>query len=210
MKNRWFSLICPVPIRSERTEAIAPHPSCSRSHSGVTSAGRMTGLLRGRERALRVVVGLAALGLLDQRRGRLEALAVALGQLAGARDEPGQPALVAVDVLEHAAGPAREPDAHDRADVGVGDRLDDALVEALDRLDGLDEEHALFEVDERPVEVVAPERVLQARPQPGALAVLAVLVEAGAGQAPAAVELVEHAVDDLRRRVLLERDALGL
>src|SRR3954454_11721339 len=190
MKNRWFSLICPVPIRSERTEAIAPHPSCSRSHSGVTSAGRMTGLLRGRERALRVVVGLAALGLLDQRRGRLEALAVALGQLARPGDEARQPALVAVDVLEHAAGPAREPDAHDRPDVGVGHRLDDALVEALDRLDGLDEEHALLEVGERHVEVLTAEGVAQALPQPGALAVL-VLVEPGALQAARAAELVE-------------------
>src|SRR3954449_1041621 len=165
MNKRWFSLICPVPIRSERTEAIAPHPSCSRSHSGVTSAGRIATSSRSRERALLVVVGLAALGLLDQRRGRLEALAVALGQLARPRDEAGEAPVVSVDVLEHAAGPAREPDAHDRPDVGVGHRLDDALVEALDGLDGLDEEHALLEVGERDVEVGTAEGVAQALPQ---------------------------------------------
>src|SRR5436305_8271706 len=186
MSSRWLSLICPVPIRSERTEAIAPHPSCSCSHPGVTSAGRIA-LRGGGQRALLVVVGLAALGLLDQRGGRLEALAVALGQLAGARDEPREAAFVAVDVLQHAARPAREPDAHDRSDVGVGHRLDDALAEALDRLDRLDEQHALLEVLEGDVEVGAPEGVLQALPQPGALAV-GVLVEAGAGQAAAAVE----------------------
>src|SRR3954447_8494400 len=193
MKNRWFSLICPVPIRSERTEAIAPHPSCSRSHSGVTSAGRMTGLLRGRERALRVVVGLAALGLLDQRRGRLEALAVALGQLARPGDEPGDPALVTVDVLEHAPGPAGEADAHDRADVGVGDRLDDALVEALDRLDGLDEQHPLLEVPQRDPRRVLDrrERLAQAGPQPRAPAVR-VLVEPLALELAGALVLVEH------------------
>src|SRR5829696_5606035 len=54
------------------------------------------------------------LGALDQRGGRGEALAVLLGELLGALDEAGEAAFVAVDVLEDASGPAREPDAHDR------------------------------------------------------------------------------------------------
>src|SRR4051794_8846023 len=86
-----------------------------------------------------VLVGLAALGTGDQRRRRLEALAVAPGELAGPRGEAGDPALVAIDVREPPAAPSREADAQDGADVAVGDRLDDALVEALDRLDGLGE-----------------------------------------------------------------------
>src|SRR5690606_35073159 len=138
-----------------------------------------------RDRLL-VEVELAALGLLHQRRRRLEAVAVALGALARAGDERLRAGavdgvLVAVDVLEHAARPAGEADAEDRADVRVRDRLDDALVEALHRLDRLDEQHPLLEVLERDVEVVAAEGLLQPRPQPLALAVL-VVVEARAGE----------------------------
>src|SRR5205823_5327954 len=109
-------------------------------------------------------------------------------------------AVVAVDVLEHSTGPAREADAEDRADVRVGHRLDHALVEALDRLDRLDEQHALLQVFERDVELAAAERLGEARPEPRALAIL-VLIEAGALQAARPVELVEHAVDHGLRRM---------
>src|SRR5438045_4106510 len=71
------------------------------------------------------------------------------GELPRAGYEAGDAALVAVDVLEGAAAPARETDAEDRADVPVGDRLDHALVEALDRLDRLGEQHPLLEVAQR-------------------------------------------------------------
>src|SRR5204863_7623277 len=101
---------------------------------------------------------LAAVRLLDERGRRLEALAVTLGQLARSGHEAGRAALVAVDVLEHSAGPAGEADAEDRADVGVGNRLDHALVEALDRLDRLDEQHPLLQVIEWGLDVVAAER----------------------------------------------------
>src|SRR5687767_1502047 len=113
--------------------------------------------------------------------GRGEAVAVGLGQLAGAGDEALDTALVAVDVLQDAAGPAGEADTHDRADIGVGDGLDDALVDALDRLEGLDEEHALLQVLEvdRGGILDRRERVAQARPEPRLLAVR-VLVEPGA------------------------------
>src|SRR5690606_13940845 len=60
---------------------------------------------------------LAVLRLLHQQRRRGEAVAVAFGQLARPGHEAGQAALVAVDVLQHAAGPAGEADAEDGADV---------------------------------------------------------------------------------------------
>src|SRR5688572_28087418 len=75
----------------------------------------------GGDELLLVAVRLAALGLLDQRGGRLEALAVLPGELTRAGDEAGEAALVAVDVLQDATGPAREPDAQDRPDVRVRD-----------------------------------------------------------------------------------------
>jgi len=58
-------------------------------------------------------------------------------------------AVVAVHILEHAARPAREADADDRADVRIGNRLDDAFVEGLDCLDGLGEQHPLLEIPKR-------------------------------------------------------------
>src|SRR5690349_16886023 len=87
-------------------------------------------------RRLLVQVLLTALGLLYQRGRGLEALAIAFGQLARPSDECRRSAavdrgLVAVDVLEHAARPAGEANPEDRADVGVGDRFDHTLVEAL-------------------------------------------------------------------------------
>src|SRR3954469_1770415 len=120
-----------------------------------------------------VEVRLAGVGLLDQRRRRLEALAVLLRELARPGDETGQAAVVAVDVLQHAARPAREADAHDGADVGVGHGLDHALVEALDALHRLDEEHPLLQVAQvdRGRVLDRRERVPQARPQPHPLAV---------------------------------------
>src|ERR1700729_3060951 len=96
-----------------------------------------------------VAVNLSALGPLDQRRGRREPLAIALGELAGAGYEAGQTPVVSVDVLQDAAGPARETDAHDRTDVGIGDGFDHALLQAPDRLDRLDEQHPLLEVLQR-------------------------------------------------------------
>src|SRR3954447_25067394 len=146
--------------------------------------------LRGDERRV-VDVRLAALGLLDERGWRLEAPALARRQLAGARDEAGQAALVAVNVLDPAPGPAREADAEDRADVRVGDRHDHPLVQALDRLDRLDEQHPLLEVAQVDLRGVADdrERVAQPAPQPRAPAVL-VLVEPGALEATRPRELV--------------------
>src|SRR5450755_4793884 len=73
--------------------------------------------LRGADQGLLVAVRLAPLGLLDQRGGWLEALAVGGGEVARAGHESGQAALVAVDVLQDAAGPAREADPEDRPDV---------------------------------------------------------------------------------------------
>src|SRR5207244_619614 len=62
--------------------------------------------LRGDERLL-VAVGLAALGFLDERGGRREALAVPGSELARAGHEAGDAVFVAVDVLQDAAGPGR-------------------------------------------------------------------------------------------------------
>ena len=74
----------------------------------------------------------------------------------------------------------------DRADVGVGDGLEHALVEALDRLERLGEQHPLLDVLERDRRRVLDRRegLAQARPEASALAVLVVLVEARAGGRP--------------------------
>ncbi len=62
-----------------------------RKSLGLTAAGVAAVLAMlsaaARDRHLLVAVALAALGLLDQRGRRLEALAVLVGQLAGAGDE---------------------------------------------------------------------------------------------------------------------------
>ena len=57
----------------------------------------------------------------SDRPARREPVAVALGQLSARARKPaaGAARVVAVDVLQHAAGPRREADAEDRADVGV-------------------------------------------------------------------------------------------
>src|SRR5262245_34093044 len=68
-----------------------------------------------------LLVDLAVFGLGDEGGGWGEVVAVAVGQFTGAGYEAGQAALVAVDVLDHAAGPRGEADAEDGADVGVGD-----------------------------------------------------------------------------------------
>src|ERR1700722_10411135 len=103
------------------------------------SATSLSTTLGRADQCLLVGVDLAAFGLLHKRRRRLEPFAVALGQLSGARNETGEPGgggvgaggRIAVDVLKHPAGPAGEADTHDRSDVGVGDRFDDALVQTL-------------------------------------------------------------------------------
>src|SRR5215218_8952917 len=208
--------------RSFRRQPDTPRPYSRRTpvpqgsdlafqHSGKRFAGLQDltptpgGLCGGGD--LRVVeVGLVALGALDERGRRGETLAVGGGELLGPLDEAGEAVvglgLISVDVLEHAAGPAGEADAHDRADVRVGDRLDHALVEALDRLDRLDEQHPLLEVAQRDRRRVRDrrERLAQALPEPGALAV-GVLVEAAALELAGAVVLVEHRGDDLLGRV---------
>src|SRR4249919_3094586 len=88
----------------------------------------------------------------EVRRGA-EPIAVRLGELVGAVEErreadPSVRGLVPGHELGRAAGVRREPDAHDRADVGRGGRLDDALLEALRGLQRLGEEHAVLHVGE--------------------------------------------------------------
>src|SRR4029079_4211624 len=97
-----------------------------------------------------------------------------------AGDSPLEPAAVLVGVLQHTAGPAGVADAEDRTDVGVGDGGEHALVVALDRFERLDEEQPLLEVLERDrcrVQRGVAEVLGEARPQPGPLAVVGVLVE---------------------------------
>src|SRR5690606_24716475 len=158
----------------------------------------------------RSLVDLALLGLLHQRGGRLEVVAVALGEFPRPRHETLQASLVLVDVLDHATGPRRETDAHDRADVGVLDGVEHALVEALHRLERLGEEHALLQVLERHVAAARVEGLPQARPQPRPLALVVVLVETGARRTALTVVLVDHPVDDGLGRVCLPRAARGL
>src|SRR4051794_9546334 len=110
---------------------------------------RRRSLSSGCDERRRVAVRLPALGLLHQRDRRGEALAVGLGELTRAGDEAGEASVVAVDVLQDAAGPAGEPDAHDGADVRIGDGLDDTLVQTLHGLDRFCEQHPLFEIFER-------------------------------------------------------------
>src|SRR2546423_696821 len=137
---------------------------------------------------------LPALGLQRQRLRHLEPLAVLLAQLLRPRHEAGDAAVVAVDVLDHAAGPGREADAQDRADVRLGDRTQHALVQAAHRIQRLGEEHALLHVLERDPVARLAEVLGQTRPQPRALPVY-VFVETGAGRAAAAPEVVDHTVD---------------
>ena len=94
-----------APPRSPRPRSASTSSAGSASRrlapGGDEPARRNSGL-RGGERRF-VAVALAALGAGDQRLRRREALAVGLGELAGAGDEAGQAALVAVDVLQDAA-----------------------------------------------------------------------------------------------------------
>ena len=64
---------------------------------------------------------------------------------------PAGGALVALHVLDGAAVQGREADAHDRADVRGGRRLDHALVEAAGGLQRHPEQVALLDVDQRDV-----------------------------------------------------------
>src|SRR3954471_9293055 len=120
----------PPVLQSQTTLACALAATTAKSAVAATSSSK----LRSGELLRLIEVLLAGLGLRDQRGRRVEALAVGGGELTRAGDEAGEAPVVAVGVLEDAARPAGEPDAHDRPDVRVGDRLDHALVEALDRL----------------------------------------------------------------------------
>src|SRR5579875_178496 len=82
---------------------------------------------------------------------------------------------------------------------------------AANRLDRLDEEHALLQVakGQRRGILDGRERLAQSRPEPGALAVL-VYVEATALEPAGPVELVEHAGDDALRGMRRPGAALGL
>jgi hypothetical protein len=135
--------------------------------------------------------------LLDQRGGRLEAFAIACRKLPRAYDEPGRPALVAIDVLQDPAGPAWEADTEDRADVRFSNGPDNALLQTFDCLDRLGEEHAFLEIGKRDPPIPAIKQVSQARPQPRTPAVLVVVKTPSAAPTRAAC-CVEHPVDGLQ------------
>ena len=71
-----------------------------------------------------VLVDLAGLGLLDQRRRRLEPLAVLLGELAGARDEAGHAAVLRKIVTDLSAKCITITEAQVRA------KMDELMAEA--------------------------------------------------------------------------------
>src|SRR4051794_1729632 len=150
--------------------------------------------------------GLALLGHLDEAVGGGEAVAVCRGQVTGPGDEAGQAlagaTVVALHELDGATGQRRVADAHDRADVGGGGGLDDALLEALRGLDRLDEQVAVLEVLDVGWLGVRREQLGQAAPQGAAAAVLVVLVEALAAQS-AGTALLEHLRDHGLARVRL-------
>ena len=123
--------------------------------------------------------------------------------------KPGRAALVTDDELVNATGPGRESDAHDGADVGVRRGDQDVLVEALLRLDRLDEQHAVDEVLDRGVGGSGVEVLAESGPQAGALA-LCVIVEAGSTELALTIELLDEGVDDLAGRICRQFLAFGL
>src|SRR3954452_24985334 len=135
------------------------------------------------------------LGSRSQRRRWGEPVAVPRRELVGPGHETGDTTRVLLDVLGNPAGPRREADAEDRADVGVRRGRQDPLVEALDRLERLGEQHPLLRVDEGDSIWAAAEVLDQTWPQPESLALL-VVIEAGARAAPLATELLDHPIQD--------------
>src|SRR3954453_13772038 len=197
----------PVPERRSIRMTSAPRsassiprngtgPIAGNSRTRTPSSGPVTRrLLDGSE-------PLAVLGLLAQLRVRLEPWAVPGRELVSACHEGADAARVGVDVLQHATGPRREADAHDRPDVGVGRADDDALLDAARRLDGLDDEHPFLQFVQVPPRRVAVhgETRGEARPQADPLARLVVVVEPCATQ-PAGPAQADHLLDDRLRRV---------
>src|SRR5688572_24881384 len=115
--------------------------------------------------------------LVAQELWRREALAVLLRQLVRARDE----FLDAdrVDELRGAAGPGREADAEDGADVGIVRGRQHALLQAARGLDGLAIENAVLHLLQIPGHVPAVEDPSELGPQE-LLAVLRIIVETAA------------------------------
>src|SRR5215468_1870838 len=127
--------------RSTRTtSALRSASSIPRNGTGPTAGNSIT-LTPSRGPGIPCSEGLAVVGLLAQQRTGPEPLAVPFCQLIGAGPESSH--TVAVDVLQHAAGPWREADAHDGADVRVSHGGKDVLLQAAHRLDRLGEQHPL-------------------------------------------------------------------
>src|SRR5699024_481170 len=147
-----------------------------------------------------LLVGLTGLRPLDQWGRWGEVLAVLRRELLGTLDEAGQAALVLVDVLEDTTRPRRESDAEDRPDVRIRHRGEHSLIEALDRLDRLGEEHPLLQIVEGLISRTRVVLLADAGPQCGAFAVLVVVVEARLVLAAGAAGF-DHPVDDRLGRV---------